>query len=255
MRPSATTAEAPPPIGRAADGVYASPPVSGKWSLRAMILSAPADVATLTMSRSTAPSAGHAYDVSGLVCRIVCTVRLAASVASFRWLREPVTFVPVCASDARSGSANGSVTTFWFCTAVSRSLSHCLASAWFLPDLSFPPGPLTLYGSVMASTEASRSGSITQVTSSSLPRASICWRRPPGPICFARSLSSKTGVCCSFAPVSAVRWESEISGHRAVVFVLVSALLGCQGRKVRWMPSVCWYGCAVVCPMRATLSW
>lgn len=31
-----------------------------------------------------------------------------------------------------------------------------------------------------------------------------------------------------------------MSGHRYVVFVFVSAASGCHGRKVRWMPSVCW---------------
>src|SRR5690606_12932730 len=46
---SATTAVVPPPMGRAADGVYDRPSVSLRLSLRAMTLSAPAEVATLMM--------------------------------------------------------------------------------------------------------------------------------------------------------------------------------------------------------------
>ncbi|MDH6488830.1 hypothetical protein M2157_004829 [Streptomyces sp. SAI-127] len=65
----------------------------------------------------------------------------------------------------------------------------------------------------------------------------------------------KTGVCCAFEPVSAVMCTVEISGHRKVVFVFVSTSSDCQGRKVRWMPSVRSHGCAEVLPERETANW
>ncbi|RPK62016.1 hypothetical protein EES43_14295 [Streptomyces sp. ADI96-02] len=64
-RASATTAVVPPPIGRAAVGVYGSPPVSRKLSLRAITWSAPAEVATSTIDGSTAPFTGQAKSVDG----------------------------------------------------------------------------------------------------------------------------------------------------------------------------------------------
>jgi len=57
---SATIAVVPPPTGRAAEGVYDSPAVSWRLSLRAITRSAPAEVATLMIEGSTAPSTGQA---------------------------------------------------------------------------------------------------------------------------------------------------------------------------------------------------
>jgi hypothetical protein len=106
---SATTAVVPPPIGRAAVGVYGR--LSERLSLRATTLSAPAEVATSTIEGSMAPSSGQAKSVDGFTWRMVSTVVAATWVAGRRWLRLPDTLRPVCASDARSGSANGSATT------------------------------------------------------------------------------------------------------------------------------------------------
>ncbi len=99
---SVTTAVVPPPIGRAAFGVYER--CSRMLSLRAITLSAPADVATSTIDGSSAPFAGQAYSTDGFTWRIVSTVDTASSVAGRRWLREPEIRLPRWASDARSGS-------------------------------------------------------------------------------------------------------------------------------------------------------
>lgn len=128
-RASATTAVVPPPMGRGADVVYVSP-VSSKVSLRAITLSAPADVATRTTEGSTAPLTGQAKSVAGVTWRIDSTVREATSVASLRWLSEPVTDVPLWAREARSGSPNGSATISLSATACCTSVSHRLATAW-----------------------------------------------------------------------------------------------------------------------------
>jgi hypothetical protein len=80
-RSSATTAVVPPPMGRAAEGVYGSPLVSWRLSLRAITLSAPAEVATLTIERSIAPSTGQAKSVLGFTWRIGSTVLWMTSVA------------------------------------------------------------------------------------------------------------------------------------------------------------------------------
>ncbi|CAM5345628.1 hypothetical protein SHIRM173S_00609 [Streptomyces hirsutus] len=81
---SATIAVVPPPMGRAAEGVYDRSPVSRKVSLRAITLSAPAEVATLTMEGSTAPLTGQAKSVVGFTWRIGSTVLTTTSVASLR---------------------------------------------------------------------------------------------------------------------------------------------------------------------------
>lgn len=138
-RASATTAVVPPPIGRAAVGVYCRSPVSWRLSLRAITLWAPAEVATSTTDGSIAPSTGHAKSVDGFTWRTVCTVFPAASVAVCRWLRVPETFLPRCAMDARSGSANGSATTFPSETAASSEVSHFLATSWFFPATVVSP--------------------------------------------------------------------------------------------------------------------
>lgn len=95
----------------------------------------------MTIDGSTAPSAGQAKSVFGFTWRIVCTVLEATSVASFRWLREPVTSLPLCASDARSGSAKGRATTSLSLSATvfSSLSSHALATAWFLPAVVVSP--------------------------------------------------------------------------------------------------------------------
>lgn len=138
---SATTAVVPPPTGRAAEGVYDR--WSWRLSLRAITLSAPAEVATFTIDGSTAPSAGQAKSVDGFTWRIVSTVSSTTSVASFRWLSEPVTFVPLWAREARSGSPKGRATTSLPVTACWSWASHCLATAWFRPGVVVPPSPLT----------------------------------------------------------------------------------------------------------------
>ncbi|CAM5526292.1 hypothetical protein SVIOM342S_07945 [Streptomyces violaceorubidus] len=56
--------------------------VSWRLSLRAITLSAPAEVATLTIERSTAPSTGQAKSVFGFTWRIGSTVLSTTSVAS-----------------------------------------------------------------------------------------------------------------------------------------------------------------------------
>lgn len=124
---SETTAVVPPPIGRAAFGVYGRR--SRMLSLRAITLSAPAEVATSTIDGSTAPSAGQAYSADGFTWRIVSTVDSANCVAGRRWLREPETRLPRCASDARSGSPYGSAITLSPRTASPRSS----ATAWRRP--------------------------------------------------------------------------------------------------------------------------
>ena len=63
IRESATTAVVPPPMGRAAEGVYDR--LSWRLSLRVITLSAPADVATFTIDGSTAPSTGQTKSVDG----------------------------------------------------------------------------------------------------------------------------------------------------------------------------------------------
>lgn len=128
-RVSATTAVVPPPMGRAAEGVYGRPPVSFRLSLRAITLSAPAEVAILTIDGSTAPFTGHAKSVLGVTWRIVVTVSVTTSVALLRWLRVPVTFLPLCAMEARSGSPKGRATTSLPSTASWSWASHCLATA------------------------------------------------------------------------------------------------------------------------------
>lgn len=97
------------------------------------------EVATSTIDGSTAPSTGHAKSVDGFTCRMVCTVVPATSVAVCRWLRVPDTFLPRCARDARSGSANGSATTFPSDTAASSEVSHFFATAWFFPATVVSP--------------------------------------------------------------------------------------------------------------------
>ncbi len=116
-------------MGRAAEGVYGRPLVSWRLSLRAITLSAPAEVATLTIDPSTAPSTGQAKSVFGFTWRIGSTVLSMTSVALFSWFSDPVTSVPLWARDARSGSAKGRATTSLSATASCSSASHCLATA------------------------------------------------------------------------------------------------------------------------------
>ncbi len=85
------------------------------------------------MEGSTAPSTGQAKSVLGLTCRIDSTVPEATSVASLRWRSEPVTDVPWWASEARSGSPNGSATTSLSATAFCTSVSQRLATSWWPP--------------------------------------------------------------------------------------------------------------------------
>lgn len=85
--------------------MYDRPPFSVRLSLRAITLSAPAEVATFTIDGSTAPSTGQAKSVLGVTWSTVSTVLAATSVAALSWFREPVTLVPLCAREARSGSA------------------------------------------------------------------------------------------------------------------------------------------------------
>ncbi|CAM5351654.1 hypothetical protein SAURM35S_03962 [Streptomyces aurantiogriseus] len=141
-RVSATTAVVPPPMGRAAEGVYDRSPVSSRLSLRAITLSAPAEVATFTIDGSTAPSTGQAKSVLGVTWSTVSTVVAATSVAALSWLSEPVTPVPLWAREARSGSAKGSATTSLPWTACCSSSSHCLATAWWVPAMVVLPLPL-----------------------------------------------------------------------------------------------------------------
>ncbi len=92
---------------------------------------------------STAPSTGQAKSVLGVTWSTVFTVIAATSVASLRWLSEPVTLVPLCAREARSGSANGRATTSLPATAFCRAASHCLATAWCSrgPGVLVPSAP------------------------------------------------------------------------------------------------------------------
>ncbi|SCF71935.1 hypothetical protein GA0115255_104041 [Streptomyces sp. Ncost-T6T-2b] len=190
------------------------------------------------MEESTAPFTGQAKSVDGFTWRMVSTV-VAATVEAFcRWLSVPVTALPRWAMEARSGSANGSAITLPSSTTFSRAVSHCLATVWFLPGTVVSPDS-TSYFPAIAATLARRSGSMTQVTGSLLPRATICSRRPPGASSLARSSSVNTGVCCSSERVSAVTWGEAISGQRKVSFVLLSVASGCQGRNERSMPSTC----------------
>lgn len=87
------------------------------------------EVATFTIDGSTVPSTGQAKSVLGVTWSTVRTVVAATSVASLRWLRVPVTLVPLCAREARSGSAKGRATTSLAATASCSPASHCLATA------------------------------------------------------------------------------------------------------------------------------
>ncbi len=64
-------------------------------SLRVMTLSAPAEVATLMIEGSTAPSTGQAKSTVGFTWRMVSNVDCATSVAGRRCLSEPDTSRPL----------------------------------------------------------------------------------------------------------------------------------------------------------------
>lgn len=95
----------------------------------------------MTMDGSTAPFTGQAKSLLGVTWSTVFTVVAATSVASSRWLSEPLTLVPLWAREARSGSAKGSATTSSPSTAFCSFASHCLAIAWWVPAVVVSPSP------------------------------------------------------------------------------------------------------------------
>ncbi len=171
---------------------------------------------------------------------------------------------PLCAIDARSGSAYGSDTTSEFCadTAARSFASQAVAASRPVPgtvlssraDSPEVPGFCTRYCLVIASTVSSRSGSIAQVRPGMVAPISTSLFSRPSPVSSPTRLSSRsTGVWSWSGMVCATSIGAWVSGHTTATGEAWAVACPWYGRKVRAMPSV-WVRSSPVLPQRSTAS-